>query len=72
MADTKIYHGTAKDDLQGAILAAHEQYVKAAHQADPVKDMFTTKVVSFGVETGGITQTTTFFANVQETPHEPG
>jgi hypothetical protein len=68
MADTKIYHGTG-NDLQSSILAAHKLYEAAARKADHSKDMFTTKVVTLGVETGGYALNTIFFADVQETPH---
>jgi hypothetical protein len=68
MADTNTYHGSG-NDLQSAILAAHEAYKAAASKADPTKDLFTTKVITIGVETGGFTLNTRFFADVQETQH---
>ncbi|MEW6450043.1 MAG: hypothetical protein AB1490_05305 [Pseudomonadota bacterium] len=67
MADTNIYRGFGPD-LQAAVLAAHESY---RQKTSTVTSLFTTKVVSFGVESGGYAQTTTFFAEVQEASHIP-
>jgi hypothetical protein len=71
MADNTIYRGTG-NDLQAAILAAHELYRAEAVKKDPAKDLFTTSVLTMGVETGGFVQSTTYFAEVRETPHVPG
>jgi hypothetical protein len=66
----KTYHG-AGDSVEEAIIAANKLYEIDARKADPSKDTFTTKVGTFGVERGGFSQSTRFFANVEETPHEP-
>jgi hypothetical protein len=66
----KTYHG-AGDSLEDAIVAANKLYEIDARKADPSKDTFITKVVTFGVERGGFAQSTRFFANVEERPHEP-
>jgi hypothetical protein len=68
MTDTNNYHGSG-NDLESAIMAAHEAYKAAASKADPAKDLFTTKVVTIGVEPGGFVLNTNFFADVQETQH---
>jgi hypothetical protein len=68
MTDNTIYRGTGSD-LQAAILAAHELYKAAAVKTDPVKDLFTTSILTMGVETGGFVKSTTYFAEVRETPH---
>jgi hypothetical protein len=68
MADNKIYSATG-NDLQAAVLAAHEKYVKA-NPAEP-SDVFITKVVTLGVESGGFLLNTIFVAQVQESEHIP-
>jgi hypothetical protein len=67
MVDKKTYRGTGTN-LQAAILDAHKNY---KNHTSTITTLFTTKVTQFGVETGGFTQTTTFFAAVQETKHIP-
>jgi hypothetical protein len=70
MADTNTYHRTAHD-LQSAFSQRTKSTKLRARAADPARDMFTIKVVTLGVETGGFLLNTTYFVDVQETPHPP-